>query len=210
MPAEREEDVVSPIDLRTAADAEQWANEVLEKRPSRPAFFQVFAAELKPYWAAEVSFLELGSGPGYLAQYLLSSLGKVRYTALDFSDAMHTLARKRLGESSDSVNFLTRDFLDPTWANGLGHYSAVASLQAVHELRHKRRAPTLYRQVHQLLRREGVLLVCDHFCGPGGMNDSRLFMSEAEHADALAAAGLSDVTCLHKEGGMVLFRAKPA
>jgi predicted methyltransferase len=40
--------------------------------------------------------------------------------------------------------------------------------QAVHELRHKRHARELHRQVARLLTPGGSYLVCDHFCGPGG------------------------------------------
>jgi SAM-dependent methyltransferase len=208
MPTKTEADVPSPIDLRTMKDAQEWADTVSVKRPWRQDFFSVFAEELHLLPEAQPSVLELGSGPGFLAQHLLMSLIFAHYTALDFSDAMHALARARLGDLSDRVEFLTRDFLLPHWSDSLTRYSAVVTLQSVHELRHKRRAPVLYQQVRSRLSDNGVFLVCDHFSGSGGMSNTALFMSLEEHEDALREAGFGSIRCLLNKGGMVLYRAK--
>jgi len=191
-------------------DASQWADEVSAKRPWRPAFFEAIARELQELSTPDASVLELGSGPGFLAQYLLDPVRLRSYTALDFSDAMHTLAKHRLGSKAEVVAFLTRDFLDPTWDEGLLQYSSVVTLQAVHELRHKRKAPALYSRVLPHVHPDGVFLMCDHYYGVSGMTNSALFMSELEHVEALTRGGFVEVTCIHKEGGMVLYRAKSA
>jgi SAM-dependent methyltransferase len=210
MPVGPDDDVPSPIDLRTMQDAMQWADEVSAKRPWRPKFFEAFARQLQALPEGVGSLLELGSGPGYLAQYLLANLQINGYMALDFSEAMHSLARERLGSKASAVQFITRDFREPAWISGLPPVSAVVTLQAVHELRHKRKAARLYSQVASLLKPGGLLLVCDHYCGIGGMTNHALFMSEAEHVEALASGGLTRVACVHKEGGMVLYRGEPA
>jgi SAM-dependent methyltransferase len=210
MPIEVDDDVPSPIDLRTMQDATQWAAEVSAKRPWRPNFFEAFTRELRTLPDGVGSLLELGSGPGFLAQHLLTNLEIGRYIALDFSDAMHSLARERLGETANAVEFITRDFRAPEWMGGLPRVSAVVTLQAVHELRHKRRAAALYSQVASLLEPGGVFLMCDHYCGVGGMTNEALFMSEPEHVEALTRAGFAGVACVHKEGGMVLYRGETA
>jgi hypothetical protein len=58
------------------------------------------------------------------------------------------------------------------------------------------------------LRAGGILLVCDHFVGVGGMADTALFMTPEEHEFALLAGGFSKARLLHKDGGLVLFRAE--
>ena len=63
----------------------------------------------------------------------------------------------------------------------------------VHGLRHKRHAANFYRTVRPLAKSSGVLLMCHHFAGEGGMTDSELFMTPDEHE-----------TC--HEGGRVLDR----
>jgi hypothetical protein len=83
-----DDDVVSPIDLRSA-DAREWATTAMEKRPSREEFFQCFVAQLRELRLADPWVLELGSGPGFLPQRILESIPCVQYTMPDFSPAMH-------------------------------------------------------------------------------------------------------------------------
>jgi predicted methyltransferase len=117
------------------------------------------------------------------------------------------LARKRLEASAERVEFVERSFRDPRWTEGLGCFDAVVTIQAVHELRHKRHAVRLHKEVRSVLTPGGSYLVCDHFVGPGGMTNSDLYMTVNEQRAALKAAGLREVEELLSEGGMVLHRA---
>ena len=108
---DNELDVPSPVDLRSMKDARTWAEEVSDKRPWREDFFNLFIDELQPYAGPELAILELGSGSGFMAEKIINNISFSRYTALDFSDAMHTLAKERLGSLSNKINFITRDFL---------------------------------------------------------------------------------------------------
>ena len=69
-----DEDVASPIDLRTMADARTWAAAALKKRPVREEFFQRIVDELHASALAQLSVLELGSGPGFLARRVLEAI----------------------------------------------------------------------------------------------------------------------------------------
>jgi predicted methyltransferase len=128
-------------------------------------------------------------------------------TLLDFSEAMHTLARQRLGAMADRVDFLLRSFKDSEWVQDLRDFDAVVTNQAVHELRHKRYAEELHRQVKMVLRPAGTYLVCDHFAGSTGMTNDQLYMSVAEQKAAIESAGYASVRQLLLKGGMVLHRA---
>jgi len=198
-------DVPSPIDLRNIEDAREWASKAMDARPWRIDFFNTFYTELVTVGARTV--LELGSGPGFLADHLLSISPEFDYTALDFSAAMHQLATERLGDKSCRVVFVERSFREPRWGNGLGPYDAVVTNQAVHELRHKAYATALHAQVRQLLKAGGIYLVCDHFVGDGGMKNDQLYMTIDEQCDALLAAGFNMVESVLAKGGLVLHRA---
>jgi SAM-dependent methyltransferase len=200
----RQPDVPSPIDLRSMVDARQWAESAMVKRPWREEFFDTIEQQLP---SGDITVLDLGSGPGFLAQRLLRTNRTIRYVAIDFSAAMHELAGERLGLMADRVRFIEADFKQAGWAKDLPSFHAVVTMQAVHELRHKRHAPNLYATVRSLLRSGGVFLMCDHFAGEGGMVDGELFMTPDEHADALKAAGFCHPVLLLKRGGLVLFRA---
>ena len=186
------------------ADAVGWEASAMEKRPWRTEFFAAMASELK---GCRGPVLELGSGPGFLAQYLLAQLPAVRYVMFDFSEAMHTLARKRLGAQARRVEFVERSFKDSAWCGGLGQFGAVVTNQAVHELRHKTHAGELHAQVRSILPAGGSYLVCDHFAGDGGMSNSDLYMTVDEQRQALLAGGFSHVSEILRKGGMVLHHA---
>jgi SAM-dependent methyltransferase len=201
-------DVPSPVDLRTMADAREWADSAMRKRPWREEFFQAIARELCLLNSSQLAVLELGSGPGFLALRILETFPTITYLALDFSPSMHLLAKKRLGSLADRVQFLEADFKGSGWSVGLPMFDAVFSVQAIHELRHKQHAPSLYQIVRSLLRSGGVFLMCDHFIGPGGMIDEALYMTPEEHEHALAVGGFSQVDLLLRKGGLILFRAR--
>ena len=198
-------DVPSPIDLRLMTDARPWSETALARRPARPEFFDTFARLIG---RDGVRVLELGSGPGFLADHLLRALPHLDLVALDFSPAMHQLAAERLGERAARVSFVERSFREPAWSDGLGPFDAVVTHQAVHELRHKDYAATLHSQVRPLLADGGCYLVCDHFLGEGGLSNDQLYMTVDEQRDALLRAGFGQVETVLVKGGLALHRAQ--
>jgi hypothetical protein len=68
----------------------------------------------------------------------------------------------------------TQFFDTISWWHGLPPADVVVTVQAVHELRHKRRVPALHATIRRLLRPGDVFLMCDHFVGAGGMTNREL------------------------------------
>ena len=207
MPHDLITDVPSPVDLRHMADAEEWGQSAMIKRPWRTDIFACFANEIAASPLPVHRILELGSGPGFLAKYLLESLSNVTCTLLDFSTAMHKLAKVRLGNLATRAEFVERNFKELDWSAGLGKFECVVTNQSVHELRHKAYAPKLHTQVKEVLLPGGCYLVCDHFVGEGGMKNDQLYMSIAEQRDALLVTGFAQVEQVVIKGGLVLHRA---
>lgn len=203
-----DDDVPSPIDFLRIDHAREWEGNAMA-RPFRMDFFTAISAELERTVPADASILELGSGPGFLAQHLLTQLPRVTLHLLDYSAAMHTLAQARLANFSGRVTYVERSFREEGWGDGLGSFDAVVSVQAIHELRHKRYAAALHRAVKGLLAPGGEYLVCDHYFGDDAMRDNRLYMSIAEQQACLEDAGF-EVTTLLVKGGRTLLRAVPA
>ncbi|MGA2341567.1 MAG: methyltransferase domain-containing protein [Steroidobacteraceae bacterium] len=203
-------DVPSPIDLRLMSDASEWEAAAMQKRPWRAEFFAKFADELMYMESPPGRVLELGSGPGFLAHKLLTELSDLRMTLLDFSEAMHSLARRRLGHMLNRVEFLVRSFKESDWFRDLNDFDAVVTNQAVHELRHKRYAEELHRQVARVLRPGGTYLVCDHFFGAGGMTNDQLYLTAVEQQAAIDSAGYRSVRQVLLMGGLVMHRATTA
>ncbi len=65
-----------------------------------------------------IAVLDLGAGPGFLAQFLLGVMPDLELTLLDFSAPMHDLARVRLAEHLHQVRFLHLGFKSPGLAPG--------------------------------------------------------------------------------------------
>lgn len=185
------EDIPSPIDLRDPADATVWAREADIKRPWRAQIRDAIAELLGAAHARTV--LELGPGPGFLAERVLLSVDVERYVLFDFSQPMLEMSRERVGHHP-AVELALGDFKQPGWTNALAApFDAVVTMQAAHELRHKRHLPTLYRQVHTLVRPGGVFLVSDHTPFDETPRSTALLATEAEQHAALRGAGFSHV-----------------
>lgn len=182
--------------------------ETVAGKPWRADFFAAFVNHINAQFEKPISVLEIGSGPGFLAEAILAGCAVESYTLLDFSTAMHDLARKQLASSLGRVTFLQKDFKSPEWDADMEPFDVVVSMQAVHELRHWRHVPVLYWQIHDVLWDGGLFLVCDQYAdGPTGKNPD-LFMTRADQERVLGGAGFDRVELLLDKGEMTLLSAR--
>ena len=202
-----DDDVLSPIDFHDVAQARQWERDTIEMRPWRPEFFAAFVSALNRKFDHPFTVLELGSGPGHLAEKILSECQIANYVALDFSEAMHQLARQRLTSRLSKVNFIDRDFRLATWSDELGNFDALVTMQAAHELRHKRHLARFLFQARAPLHRGGLILYCDHYAEASGQKHPDLYLNPEEQPRALETAGFINVRRLLDKGGMALYSA---
>jgi SAM-dependent methyltransferase len=201
------DDVPSPIDFRDPAQARRWELETIRTKPWRPRFFAAFVASLHAHFHAPFSVLELGSGPGHLAEQILRGCSVSRYVALDFSPAMHALAQLRLADFPGRVEFMEMDFRDAHWTAHIGPFQAVVTMQAAHELRHVRYLPAFLDQVRACLVDGGMLLYCDHHSDGARPKQPALYLPREGQAAALRAAGFAGVREVLDIDGMALYAA---
>lgn len=203
-------EVVSPIDLRKAADALEWAEEVNVKRPWRYEFFSMYVAEIKSLNIKKSKILEIGAGPGYLAKILLENLDSVEYTALDFSEAMHELSRKNLGLLTSKAKYLTANFKESGWYDVCQQetFDVVIIHQALHELRHKDFAKEFHMQVrNHLLDTSSLYIVTDHIVkDEEGMKNKDLYMTVDEHIHTFSLAGFKNIELLKEKNALCSFK----
>lgn len=200
-------DVPSPINLQDKNDARAWAEKAMVLRPYRTRFFEIITGKIVATDMSSPRVLELGSGPGFLIEHVLKSGKKMSYEALDFSEAMHNLARERLGSMADGIKFHLADFKKNNWQAGMGKFDFVLTMQAVHELRHKEYAPALFTAVRELLTGGGVFLYCDHHCGAGGIDNAGLYMTPQEQEATLLQC-FGNATMLYAEGSLILWESR--
>jgi SAM-dependent methyltransferase len=203
-------EVASPIDLRKADDALEWAEEVNIKRPWRYEFFSMYVAEIKSLNIKKPKILEIGAGPGYLAKVLLEDIENLEYTALDFSEAMHELSRKNLGLLSSKAKYLTANFKEYGWYDVCQQktFDVVIIHQALHELRHKDFAKDFHMQVrNHLLNTDTLYIVTDHIVkDEEGMKNKDLYMTVDEHIHTFSLAGFKNIQLLKEKNALCSFK----
>lgn len=184
-----------------------WADGINERRPTRLVVFDQMADVLSTQLSSVAHVLELGAGPGMLAEHLLQRVDTIEtYTLFDFSEPMHELARQRLEKHAARTVHVTGSFLDDGWSAALSPpFDAVVSMQAVHELRDAQLVPTLYREVRRLLGPSGVFLVGDIINREGDHQDHRL--TPDEHVGALSGAGFAHAAVLAVYDDLAVMRA---
>lgn len=207
-----EEDLPYGEDFHDEAVAAAWADAAARLRPWRPMLFEQFATAVLASDVTLPRVLELGSGPGFLAEHVLDRCAAVaHYTLLDFSAAMLGLSQRRLARHESRTTFVQADFKSADWpAAAGGPFDFVFSLQAVHELRHKRHAPRLYEQIRPLLAPAASVVVCDHL--PEGAltpRHRRLYMTTSEYLAVFAKAGFKHSETVWTGHHMALYRARP-
>ena len=202
-------DVPSPIDFHDLAQARAWVERTLQARPWRPRFFQAFADALNAEERVSHQVVELGSGPGHLAAVLLEQCRIERYVALDFSPAMHLLAREHLGALATRVTFTVQDFRSAECFARLEPADVIVTHQAAHEVRHKDRQAALFQNVRAALRPGGLFLICYHYWEPDvSWKEVPLYLTKEEQIFTLAQAEFTPLKVLHDEGGMRLISAR--
>lgn len=187
------EDVPYGNDWDSIQEIAAWTAQADRRRPWRVQIRDHMAGMVAAMPAA-TRVLELGSGPGLLAERVLETCPNVSaYTVMDFSAPMIAACRERLARFP-AASFVVASFKSKDWVRRVAApFDCVLSMQAVHELRHKHHARTLYREVHGILHSPGLIVICDHTPIDATAKSAALYMTEREHVDALAAAGFTNV-----------------
>lgn len=201
-------DVPSPIDFHNQQQAEEWTKTTVEKRPYRSEFFSEFANAITSSSKKQINILEIGSGPGHLAQFILAHCNIEQYSLLDFSAPMHEIAKKSLAEFIKKTVFLQRDFKLPQWTERLPQYDIIVTMQAAHEVRHKNHIATLFLQIRSLLKDGGIFLYCDHYYMPTSISKHpELYFTQREQPEILQRAGFKNISLILDKAEMALYRA---
>ena len=130
-----------------------------------------------PYTVKRV--LDLGTGNGRLLALVKLRNPKAEGVALDFSDPMLQLARKRFAKDK-LVLVMKHDLNVPLPASQLGCFDLIISGRVIHHLPHKRKKK-LYHEIFNLLTPNGIFCNLEHVASP----------TESLHCKFLAAIGLT-------------------
>lgn len=173
-----------------------WAKR-FEVTPERLECFEHIGNHIERELNPTSLILELGTGPGYLARYLLERFDGITYQCLDFSDAMLGIARENLKSHSSRTIFQRIDLLEPSWEKEIERTpAAIVSTWALHDLGSKENVAAVYCSSRKLLSNGGILLNAD-FVKPEGIEhefeEGRFLISQ--HLEYLKDAGFTECEC---------------
>ncbi|HJQ69179.1 MAG TPA: class I SAM-dependent methyltransferase [Blastocatellia bacterium] len=183
---------------------DEWAEIANTRRPHRARFFEAFVTELSRLDRPDV--LDLGAGPGFLAEQALTRCDVSSYHLLDFSPRMIELARDRLARFGGRAFFHQADFLEDGWWRTLPQgFDAVVSLQAVHEVRDAEKIAELYSGVAMIVAEGGKIIVADKLDFVTEEGTGHLTIED--HRRALERAGFSEFRRVLEVEDIIMFEA---
>ncbi len=183
-------------EFHDAEFAAEWADRFVPT-PERLELFDVILSQLQSQIPPDGCVIELGIGPGYLADHLLGSMPEIQYHGIDFSAPMLDIARRRLRPYSSRVVYVQADLVGDDWWRNIPRPDAIVSTWALHDLGSRENVESVYRSCARVLRDGGMLLNGD-FIKP----DEARYEYEpgrfevAKHLEILRRVGFGSAECL--------------
>lgn len=180
---------------------EEFAHEWAEKftpTPDRIRLFNTILEQIINLNMENVSILELGIGPGFLADFLLKEIKNADYLGLDFSESMLKIAASRTSSYKGHISFIQADLINDNWVAKIkAKPQVLVSTWTLHDLFSGETIFKVYKSAYDLLPQGGILINGD-FIKPeesdfeyeGGR------IRPSEHLNLLKSAGFSAVKCI--------------
>ncbi|HLN88046.1 MAG TPA: methyltransferase domain-containing protein [Candidatus Limnocylindrales bacterium] len=138
---------------------QEWVDKDSRRAAEREAQFNAALSWLSVFVSGQSRVMDLGCGPGTLAEKLLGAFPEMQMICSDGSDEMLKLARQRLASYGNRVSYAQADFSADNWtANLPRQLDAVVSARAIHNLRNLKLIGPVYGHIHELLRTGGVFM----------------------------------------------------
>lgn len=136
------------------AEADDYDRHIRQFVPHYQLQTEVMLALLPFAPAAPLAVLDLGAGPGVLAQAVLTRFAGARVHVFDLAENMLAQARQRLARFAGRVSYQLGDFN----TDALGaDYDLIISGLSIHHLDHAGKR-ALYRRIQQALKPGGLFL----------------------------------------------------
>ncbi len=184
-------------EFHDAEFAAGWADRFVPT-PERLELFEVILSELQSRIPPHGRVVELGIGPGYLADHLLRAMPEIQYCGVDFSAPMLDIARHRLSAYSIRVVYVQADLVQDRWCLSVPKpVDAIVSTWALHDLGSQANVESVYRSCTRVLRDGGMLLNGDFIKPDAARYEYEPGRFEiAKHIEILQRVGFRSAECL--------------
>ena len=201
---------------------QDWVSKDSRRAAEREAQFTATITWLSVFIGGRSRVMDLGCGPGTLAEKLLAAFPEMSVICSDGSDEMLRLARERLASFGERASFMQADFGADRWMADLPReLDAVVSARAIHNLRKLKLIGPVYGQIFELLRPGGLFLNIErvNFSTPALRRYYRDLQTKTRGRAAkmdgaapnllqqfrlLKRAGFRDIDCFWREGNTAI------
>jgi len=143
-------------------EAKKFDNVIPLLIPFYGEIYNILADSIPFYKNIPVRILDIGCGTGTFAKTLKEIFPQARITCLDFATNMIEIAKSKLAQYSDDIDFLVGDFNDLDIKN---EYDVVVSSFALHHIQKDSDKLRLYSNIYESLNKNGVFLTADIVLG---------------------------------------------
>lgn len=183
--------------IRSEDDVVDYVDRLNRKWPERRDVIRQIYEQIKALPFLQPHIVELCSGPGQLAEFLLKELPLITYTGLDLSTPLMSFARRRLAPFGNRAVLIQANLNADDWlAQMPENIHAIVSMQSLHDLGGEEQVSRIYRLAQSLLAPGGLFLNADLVVSPqqdASPNSGRRSISR--HLELLQTQGYRRVSC---------------
>jgi GNAT superfamily N-acetyltransferase len=187
--------------VSTDADVLDYLVQLNRSRPKRKQLIIHIVEQLVRLARRDLNVLELCSGPGMLAQYLLKQMPHVNYTGFDWSPAFVDFVQRRVTLFRAQAVLHRTDLNRDEWLKSVPEtLHAIISMQSLHDLGDESHVSRIYELAYQLLAPGGLFINADLTVPAGTQNpDNPGRLSIPRHLELLRMHGFQQVRCSLQE-----------
>lgn len=144
------------------AEAKQFDNVIPLLIPFYGEIYNILIDSLPFYRCTPIKILDIGCGTGTFARIVKEKFPYAKITCLDFAQNMIDVAKEKLSNFRGDVDFLVGDFNSLDIKN---EYDVIVSSFALHHIQTDNGKKSLYKNIYQALKKDGVFFTADLILG---------------------------------------------
>jgi SAM-dependent methyltransferase len=193
-----------PHDWASEAYVDEWVKRQQVEDPARAQRFQSMCDRFPFPREAAAAILDVGTGYGPLAAFILDRYPNATCVGQDGSEPMLDRARTLLARFGERFTAHRSDLFAPDWLPArFGPFDAAVSSSCLHNLRDFTRIGEIYGEIRRRLRPGGVFLNLDLVNAPDGSGPFPATLDQ--QLAALRSAGYRGVECFWQDERRALF-----
>lgn len=143
-------------------EAKKFDNVIPLLIPFYNEIYNILIDSIPFYKNVPLKILDIGCGTGTFAKKLKEQFPYAKITCLDFAPNMIEVAKTKLSNYKDDIDFLVGDFNN---LNIKKEYDVIVSSFALHHIQSDSEKLKLYKNIYEALNKNGVFLTADIVLG---------------------------------------------